>query len=62
MNSFRIMVFNHSLVLSNQDLTQIYEIVSQMLVDPQLEVRELARVALSSILRSVKTDVPALIV
>jgi hypothetical protein len=49
-------------VLDKNQCHVIYETVTQLLGDPQLEVRELARVALSSLVVSLRFDIPTVLV
>lgn len=57
----RILVFNHGSLMNSQLLEKVFNISIGGLSDQQLEVRELARIALSSLIRSTSPDINSLI-
>lgn len=57
----QIMTFNHSFLMNSGLLEKALEITLTSLGDQQLEVRELGRVALSSLIRSTNPEINSLI-
>jgi len=57
----QILVFNIAFVATNSELKQIEDIILNSLLDERVEVRELARVSLTSILKSTNLDIQQLI-
>jgi len=57
----QILTFNHACVMSKQDVEHILVFVSQSLVDVQVEVRNVAKTCLSSIIKSTAWTVDKLV-
>jgi len=52
----QIFVFNHSFLLSTEQLSHIFNIIITLLADPQFEVADTAKKALSSLIRITGAD------
>jgi len=53
----QIFVFNHIFLLTDDQLNQFFELIISHLSDSQVEVRELAKIAMSSLVRSSSSGV-----
>jgi len=56
----QIIAFNHRFHLNSEQLKQIYDLTIHQFSDNQIEIRELARIALISLIKSTQENVPEL--
>jgi len=57
----QILIFNHIFLLPPDELKIANDIILKHLVDPQIEVRELAKIALSSVVKTTNPDIESLV-